>query len=70
MRDLDEILGKSQDEKINWLVGEVYQIKHEITSIKTNHLYHLNNDISILKHRMYVIGALIVTFLTGQNLLM
>ena len=27
MRDLDEILEKTQKEKINWLVGEVYLIK-------------------------------------------
>ena len=28
MRDLDEILEKTQKEKINWLVGEVYLMKH------------------------------------------
>jgi|TARA_Y100001938_G_C8008658_1_gene388764 hypothetical protein len=70
MRDLDEILEKTQKEKINWLVGEVYLMKHEIKTIKNNHLSHMNEDILSLKHRVYVIGALIVTFLTGQNILM
>lgn len=70
MRDLDEILEKTQKEKINWLVGEVYLMKHEIKTIKNNHLSHINEDITSLKYRVYVIGALIVTFLTGQNILM
>ena len=70
MRDLDEILEKTQKEKINWLVGEVYLMKHEIKTIKNNHLSHMNEDILSLKHRVYVIGALIATFLTGQNILM
>tara|TARA_R110002020_G_scaffold256284_6_gene469949 strand:+ start:58 stop:282 length:225 start_codon:yes stop_codon:yes gene_type:complete len=70
MRDLDEILEKTQKDKINWLVGEMYLIKHEIKSIKNNHLQHMNEDIKTLKYRVYIIGALIVTFLTGQNILM
>ena len=70
MRDLDEVLEKTQKEKINWLVGEVYLMKHEIKSIKNNHLSHINDDIVSLKQRVYIIGALIVAFLTGQNILM
>ena len=62
MRDLDEILEKTQKEKINWLVGEVYLMKHEIKTIKNNHLNHMNEDIKNLRYRVYVIGALIVTF--------
>ena len=70
MRDLDEVLEKTQKEKINWLVGEVYLMKHEIRTIKNNHLSHMNEDIVSLQKRVYIIGALIITFLTGQNLLM
>ena len=66
----DEILEKTHKEKINWLVGEVYLMKHEIKTIKNNHRSHINEDITSLKYRVYVIGALIVTFLTGQNILM
>ena len=70
MRDLDEVLEKTQKEKINWLVGEVYLMKHEIRTIKNNHLSHMNEDIVSLQKRVYIIGALIITFLTGQNLLL
>ena len=70
MRDLDEVLEKTQKEKINWLVGEVYLMKHEIKTIKNNHLNHINKDILTLQKKFYVISALIVTFLTGQNILM
>mgnify|MGYP003118827277 FL=1 len=45
-------------------------MKHEIKTIKNNHLNHMNEDINNLRYRVYVIGALIVTFLTGQNILM
>jgi len=70
MDKLDEILEKTQKEKINWLVGEIYEIKHEIKTIKNNHLYHINEDILMLKKKLYIIGGIILTFLTGQNFLM
>mgnify|MGYP003641724599 FL=1 len=70
MADLDEILEKDQDSKINWLISELWEIKHEIKNIKSNHLYHINEDIIMLKRKMYIICGVIITFLTGQNILM
>tara|TARA_R110002167_G_scaffold136101_1_gene322720 strand:- start:8196 stop:8408 length:213 start_codon:yes stop_codon:yes gene_type:complete len=70
MDKLDEILEKTQKEKINWLVGEIYEMKHEIKTIKNNHLHHINEDILMLKKKLYIIGGIILTFLTGQNFLM
>ena len=70
MDKLDEILEKTQKEKINWLVGEIYEMKHELKTIKNNHLHHINEDILMLKRKLYVISTVILTFLTGQNILM
>ena len=70
MKDLDEILNKDQESKINWIVGEIYYLKQELKTIKTNHLHHINEDIIMLKKKLYFITGLIVTFLTGQNILM
>tara|TARA_R110000751_G_scaffold228415_3_gene330063 strand:- start:1673 stop:1885 length:213 start_codon:yes stop_codon:yes gene_type:complete len=70
MDKLDEILEKTQKEKINWLVGEIYEMKHEIKTIKNNHLHHINEDLLMLKKKLYIIGGIILTFLTGQNFLM
>jgi hypothetical protein len=70
MKDLDEILNKDQESKINWLVGEMYYLKQEIKTIKSNHLHHINEDIVMLKRKLYIISGIIVSFLTGQNLLM
>ena len=55
MKDLDEILNKDQESKINWMVGEIYYLKQEMKIIKTNHLHHINEDIIMLKKKLYVI---------------
>ena len=70
MKDLDEILNKDQESKINWIVGELYYLKQEIRNIKSNHLHHINEDILVLKKKLYIISGVIITFLTGQNILM
>jgi|TARA_R100000353_G_C6511732_1_gene196769 hypothetical protein len=69
MKDLDEILNKDQESKINWMVGEIYYLKQEMKIIKTNHLHHINEDIIMLKKKLYLITGAIVTFLTGLNMM-
>ena len=69
MKDLDEILNKDQESKINWIVGELYYLKQEIRNIKSNHLHHINEDILVLKKKLYIISGVNITFLTGQNIL-
>ena len=69
MKDLDEILNKDQESKINWMVGEIYYLKQEMKIIKTNNLHHINEDIIMLKKKLYLITGAIVTFLTGLNMM-
>lgn len=69
MKDLDEILNKDQESKINWMVGEIYYLKQEMKIIKTNHLHHINEDIIMLKKKLYLITGAILTFLTGLNMM-
>jgi hypothetical protein len=69
MKDLDEILNKDQESKINWMVGEIYHLKQEMKIIKNNHLHHINEDIIMLKKKLYLITGAIVTFLTGINMM-
>jgi len=70
MKDLDDILESDQETKINWLIAEIWEIKHVVKDIKSNHLFHINKDIVMLKKKMYIISGIIITFMTGQNILM
>jgi len=69
-KELDELLDSDQDTKINWLIGQVYEIRYEINTIKDNHLFHLDEEIKLLKRKFYYISTAVVTILTGQNILM
>ena len=70
MKDLDEILESDQESKINWLIAELWEVKHVIKDIKSNHLVHINEDITMLKKKLYIITGIIITFFTGQNIMM
>jgi hypothetical protein len=70
LKDLDEIMSKDQEAKINWLIGEVYHIKQNIKTIKSNHLHHINEELGYIKRKLYLVSGIIITILTGQNLLM
>ena len=54
----------TQSEKINKLDKDILIIKKDIEVIKTNHLKHIETDISMIKKVMWSVG-----FLVFSNLL-
>jgi len=61
--DIDEVLGRDTEGKLNWLVGEVTEMKQDINTIKTNHLFHIERDMNTMKQILKtVIGFLVLTF--------
>lgn len=61
--DIDEVLGRDTEGKLNWLVGEVTEMKQDIHTIKSNHLFHIEKDMNTMKQILKtVIGFLVVAF--------
>ena len=69
MDDLDEVLNRDTDGKINWLVSNFNELHQLVETIKNNHLYHIEKDINLLKKAVLSIVLVGVTALTGVNLL-
>ena len=69
MDDLDEVLNRDTDGKINWLVSNFNELHQSVKTIKNNHLYHIEKDINLLKKTVLSIVLVGVTALTGVNLL-
>ena len=69
MDDLDEVLNRDTDGKINWLVSNFNELYQSVETIKNNHLYHIEKDINLLKKTVLSIVLVGVTALTGVNLL-
>ena len=67
MEDLDEVLNRDMEGKINWLVSNVSSIENRVSIIESNHLKHIERDIQVIKKvgMMVITGA--VTVLTGIN---
>ena len=67
MDDLDEVLNRDMEGKINWLVSNVSSIENRVSIIESNHLTHIERDIQLIKKvgMMVITGA--VTVLTGIN---
>ena len=67
MEDLDEVLNRDMEGKINWLVSNVSSIENRVSIIESNHLTHIERDIQLIKKvgMMVITGA--VTVLTGIN---
>ena len=65
MEDLDEVLNRDMEGKINWLVSNVCSIENRVSIIESNHLKHIERDIQLIKKvgMMVITGA--VTVLTG-----
>lgn len=69
MDDLDEVLNRDTDGKINWLVSNFNELHQSVEIIKNNHLHHIEKDINLLKKTVLSIVLVGVTALTGVNLL-
>lgn len=65
MSNLDEVLNRDTDGKINWLVAEVSEVKSDVNTIKNNHLFHIEKDMNLLKRWIYGLTAFVITALTG-----
>ena len=67
MEDLDEVLNRDMEGKINWLVSNVSSIENRVSIIESNHLKHIERDIQLIKKvgMMVITGA--VTVLTVIN---
>ena len=68
--ELEDLFKKDEKEKINWLISKVYDMAHEIKTIKENHLAHIDEEIKYLHRKLYFVTGTVITILTGQNLLM
>ena len=69
MDDLDDVLNRDMDGKINWLVSEVTELNQSVSTIKDNHLFHIEKDIGLLKRTVLFITLAGASLLTGVNLL-
>ena len=69
MSDLDEVLERDSDGKINWLVSKVNDIDTRVYTIETNHLFHMEKDMAMLRKGVLLLGAIGITYLTGVQLL-
>tara|TARA_B110000858_G_scaffold10706_1_gene11037 strand:- start:6781 stop:6990 length:210 start_codon:yes stop_codon:yes gene_type:complete len=64
MSELDEVLGRDSDGKLNWLVGKVTDITEDISIIKTNHLFHIERD---LRRLWKVVGGIVVFLVSAYT---
>ncbi len=69
-RPLDEVMGLDADEKLNYLVAKTYDIDNRLDVIENNHLHHIEMGMNEVKKRLYLISAVILSVLTGQNMVM
>ena len=63
--DLDNVLGRNSDGKLNWLVSEITDIKQDISIIKNNHLHHIEKDMATMKKVLGGVIAFLITAFTG-----
>ena len=64
MSELDEVLGRDSDGKLNWLVGKVTDITEDISIIKSNHLFHIERD---LRRLSKVVGGIVVFLVSAYT---
>tara|TARA_R100001198_G_C5222649_1_gene204280 strand:+ start:1182 stop:1391 length:210 start_codon:yes stop_codon:yes gene_type:complete len=67
MDDLDEVLNRDIEGKINWLVSNVNNIENRVSIIESNHLTHIEKDIQLIKKYGMMAITVAVTVLTGIN---
>lgn len=63
--NLDDVLSRDSDGKLNWLVSEVTDMKQDISIIKNNHLHHIEKDMATMKKVLGGVVAFLVTAFTG-----
>ena len=63
--DLDDVLSRDIDGKLIWVVGEITDIKNDISLIKDNHLTHIEKDLATMKKIVAGVVAFLVSAFTG-----
>tara|TARA_R100001510_G_C7633290_1_gene191844 strand:- start:1172 stop:1387 length:216 start_codon:yes stop_codon:yes gene_type:complete len=63
--DIDEVLSRDTEGKLNWLVGEVTEIKQDVLVIKNNHLTHIESDMSLIKRVLSGVVVFLIAAFTG-----
>lgn len=69
MSDLDEVLQRDTDGKINWLVSKVSDLDNRVHTIETNHLVHIEGEIKNLTKIVGIILTLGFSIITGINIM-
>jgi len=67
--DLDDVLSRDSDGKLNWLVSEVTDMRQDISIIKNNHLHHIEKDMATMKKVLGGVVAFLVTAFTGVQVM-
>lgn len=69
LEDLDEVLQRDAEGKINWLVSKVNHLDKRVETIETNHLVHIEGEIKGLAQKVSIILAIGFSIMTGINLM-
>ena len=67
--DLDDVLQRDMDGKVTWLVSTVSDIDKRVEIIETNHLFHIEKELGLLRKGFLIIAGVGLTLLTGMNIL-
>jgi hypothetical protein len=67
--DLDEVLQRDAEGKINWLVSKVNHLDNRVETIETNHLVHIEGEIKGLAQKVSIILAIGFSIMTGINIM-
>ncbi len=69
LEDLDEVLQRDAEGKINWLVSKVNHLDSRVETIETNHLVHIEGEIKSLTKTVSIILAIGFSLITGINIM-
>ena len=63
--DIDDVLSRDTEGKLNWLVGEVTEMKQDVSVIKNNHLTHIESDMNLIKRVLSGVVVFLIAAFTG-----
>lgn len=67
MSELDDVLQRDMEGKVNWLVSKVNDIENRVKNIEVNHLAHIENEVKKLTKSVSIILTIGLSVLTGIN---
>jgi hypothetical protein len=60
--DLDDVLSRDTDGKLNWVVGAITEVQNDVSTIKNNHLFHIEKDMALLKK---IVGGIVIFLISA-----